>query len=311
MTEFRLAVRYQRAAVQLYDCVSFRFAKERYTPYTTLSGEWYCPENMNMSEIMTLIFYADGAIIHNGFPASAQILKKDGRTALRITSYGYSMALTSNQCPDGLIENVNLTELISKAGFTLPNVTYQQNTPSVNYVNYYNGTSLWDGIVSYSLRAATAFPYLRGANEIRVSPPEDQKEILTESSELISRSSETDYSKIISRISMKPIDGEGEGYSYANSLAARKNIVRCKEIPFDREWIMDPLEGLKSRVDYSMRGFLANGYTLYGYQSADILDRISVTDLRADSEISAITVSGTAAKGVQTEIWCYFDGYCN
>ena len=131
----RLMVRFMRSAVQLTDCIAFRFEKERYTPYTMLSGEWYCPSNLSIGETLTFQFAIDNKVVHLGYPTSAELIKRDGRTVLKLTSVGYSAALTTNQCADGLIPDVDLMGLIKSSGFVLPNITYQQNTPVANYVN--------------------------------------------------------------------------------------------------------------------------------------------------------------------------------
>lgn len=306
MISTRLTVRYSRSTANLTDCcISFRYEKERYTPYTTLSGEWYCPENINLAEITTVMFYVDNKQVHNGYPADIEITKRDGRTVLKLSSKSYSSALTYNQCPDGLLSDVNLTTLVQKAGFTLPGVLYQQNTPVVNYVNYYNGTSLWDGIVSYSLRATGFYPYLQGVNTVAVSPPAAPATLSCTSSDLISRGHLTDLSRPISKVTMRPIDGEGENYTLSNVLASRRNIVRCREIPFDREWIMDPEAGLQHMLDYSMRGINADIFTVYGWQNADILDTLNVTDLGFSGEISKISAQGSEKNGIVTKLWCY------
>ena len=50
----QLMARYARTVVNLTSCISIRLEKERYTPYTMLRGQWYCPPTMPFGEIMTL-----------------------------------------------------------------------------------------------------------------------------------------------------------------------------------------------------------------------------------------------------------------
>lgn len=311
MQPFKLMIRFSRAMLQITDIISLRYEKERYTPFTRLSGEFYCPSDATFGEIMTIALYSGTTVIHNGWPVSSEIYRRDGRTVAKISSYSYSSALSSNQCPDGLISDVNLTSLVNQAGFTLPGITFQEDTPTVNYVNYYNGTSLWDGIVSYSIRACSKYPYLSGSSLIMIEPPESVRTLEVNSAGMIARGYISDFSKMVSKISMKAIDGEGEGYSVTNMLASRRNIIRSREIPFDREWIMDPEEGLNQRVNYSMRACSVDRFTLPGYYDADIMERISVTDLNFEAEISRVVVSYSAIKGVETNIYCYHDSYCN
>lgn len=307
----KLQIMFPRALVQFDDCIAFRYEKERYTPYSTLNGQWYCPSALSIDETVMIRFYIDNVMVHVGFPASSEIIKKDGRTILKLSSTGYSAMLMTNQCAEGLIPDVNLTGIIQKAGFTLPNIAYQQNTPVANYVNYYDGTSLWDAIVIYSLRVGGKhFPYLSGSNTIRIEPLGTETTHEITPSELISRSSRTDYSRMISKITMKGVDGTPAEYVRTNPLTSQRSIVRCREINFDREWIMAPEDGVQHKFDYSMRALSADVFSFFGYLSLDLLDRLSVSDLGFNGEVDRFTVSGSAEKGIVTTVWCYHDAYC-
>lgn len=307
----KLAVRFARAIVQLDTCINFRFEKERYTPYTVLSGQWYCPWNISIGEIMFFQFYIDNKLMHIGYPSSAEIVQKDGRTLLNFSSNGYSSALVTNQCPDGLITGINLTGLIQKSGITMPNIAYQQNTPTANYVNYYDGTSLWDAIVGYSLRVGGKYyPYLSGYNLIRIEPVDTQYIHELTTADLISRGYKTDYSRMISRIAMKGIEGTPSEYVVNNPLSTQRNIIKCREINFDREWIMDPESGVKHKINYSMREVISDVFSFRGFTPLDLLDRLAVTDLKFEGEVDRLVITGNANQNVVTTIWCYHDGYC-
>ena len=307
----RLMIRYARSVTYLDDCIAFRFEKERYTPYTKLSGEWYCPSNANIGEIMLFQLTVNGSVIHQGYPTSSEITKKDGRVVLKFTSFGYSAALTTNQCPDGLITDVNLTGIISKATFVLPSIQYQQNTPVTNYVNYYDGTSLWDAIVIYSLRVGGKhYPYLSGYNLIRIEPTDTQNIYEIQSSELISRSNKSDYTRLISKITMKDVDGTPGKYVFTNPFSTQRTIYKCRELNFDREWIMAPEDGIEHKLNYSLREVDADSFSFFGYTSLDLLDRLSVPDIGFEGEVDRLIVSGSAEKGVVTTVWCYHDAYC-
>ena len=308
MTAVRLMARLARGALNLTDCISFRFEKDRFLPYTAVSGEWYCPRTAALGEIMSIMLYIDNVLVHSGYPTGATVMKKDGRTVLKVSSKGISALLEQNQCADGLVPDVDLAGLVAASGVTLPGITYQTGTPVVNYVNYYNGTSLWDGIVSYSRRAAKTYPYLYGPAQIRITPPEGAMPTELDGGDLIYRSNATDYSRIISSINMKPIDGEGEGYSYTNSVATRKGITRVREIPFDREWIMDPNEGLEARGDFSMRSINCDRFGFYGYKKVELLDGVTVPSEGFSGTVCGFKVEGSAGR-VTTEIRCDHDKY--
>ena len=307
----KLMIRYARYVTYLYDCVAFRFEKERYTPYTMLSGEWYCPPDTEIAEIAMFQLTVNDKLIHMGYPTNCEIIKKDGRLVLRFTSNGYSAALTTNQCPDGLIPDVNLTGLVNKANFILPGIQYQEDTPVTNYVNYYNGTSLWDAIVIYSLRVGSKrYPYLSGHNLIRIGPTGDEKTFEITTPELISRSNKSDYTRLISKITMKDVDGTPGKYVLTNPYSTQRIIYKCREINFDREWIMDPQTCIRHILNYAMRKVDMDSFSFFGYTSLDLLDRISVTDTGFNGEVDRLIISASAEKGVVTTVWCYHDGYC-
>ena len=307
-----LSCRLGRTMIQMSDCIGFRFEKERYTPYTRLTGQWYLPYETDLNELVTVQFAIDGKVIHFGFPVSAEIIKKDGRSVLKLISNGYSAALTTNQCPDGLITDVDLTTLVKSVSFSLPNVTYQQNTPVANYVNYYDGTSLWEGIVCYSLRVGGKhYPYISGTNLVRIEPPEDKNTLVIPSSELISQSYNTDYTRLVSMITMSDIDGTPGVYVRTNTAAPQRSIVKCREISFDRQWIMSPDDGLKYKLNYAAREMAADSFTFPGFHNVDIIDRLTVDGAGFNGEVDRLVITGDPTRGICTSIWCYHDRYCN
>ena len=290
-------------------CVSFRLEKERYTPYTSLRARWYCPPDVPFDRVSAIGLYIDGKMRHYGYPTSVSVEREGSRTLLEIASAGFTAALTNNQCADGMLNDINL-ESLAAAGETFPAVAYQPDTPTVNYVNYYDGTSSWEAIVCYSLRATGYYPYIAGYNTVRIEPPEDYAEFITDTSRLIFRGRASDNSKIISKITEKDIDGTPGKFVATNSYAARNMIVRCREIPFDREWIMDSKAGLQYRLDYSMRGMDADVFCWPGCDELDLTDFVTVTDIDFVGEASRIIIEGSAAKGITTTVWCYHDAYC-
>lgn len=304
-----LTVRYAQKVLNLTNrCVSFRLEKERYTPYTELHGKWFCPAGTEIAEVVAVILYIDGKIKHYGYPTSIGFSNQNGCQMLEVSSLGYSAQLLTNQCPDGLVTDVNLTSLVAKMPI-IPGVTYQAGTPTVNYVNYYDGTSAWDAIVAYSLRAGGHFPYLQGYNMIRTDPAAST-EISLMSNQLASRQNGSDYQKLISRISEKDVDGTPDAFVITNGLTTSRLIVRTKEINFDREWIMDPDEGLKHRINYSMRAMFFDSFSWRDYTDCDLLDSLSVGDAGFKGEIDRIRITASAKNGFVTTVWCYHDGYC-
>lgn len=305
-----LTVYFKRKVVSLTTgCISFHFEKERYTPYTVLRAKWYCSENIEFEEINGIDFKIDGVTRHYGFPTSCGVERSGGRTILSIESRGFSAALANNQCADGLMTEVNLESLMA-AGETFPGVEYQKDTPEVNYVNYYGGTSSWEAIVCYAIRASGYYPYIAGSNTVRIEPPEDYGDFIIESKDLISFGHVSDHTRIISRITESDIDGTPGTFVAENFAAAQMNIVRCKEIPFDRQWIMDSETGLSYRIDYSMRGKDADIFSYFGCSELELTDFFTVTDTGFSGEVSRLIIEGSPQSGIITTVWCYHDNYC-
>ena len=307
--EIKLAVRYARRAVELGSCISLRYEKERYTPYSTLKGEWYCPADMQFSEILSVMLNIDGETVHCGMPDGLEVERRDNRNVLKVSSKGYSSALLTNQCADKLLTDVDLSA-IAASGPTLPYVSYEPNTPKVNYVNYYDGTSCWDAIVCYAIRATGVYPYVRGSGEVCISRAPAVGSCSTDTGRLISRGYASDYSDLVSEISEDDIEGTPSAYVMSDGRITARGIVRCRRIKFDRDWIMDPEKGLEFKLCSSMRGMSCDTFGFLGYSGLDLLDRFSVADIGFSGEVDRLTVTASAEKGIVTEVRCYHDGFC-
>lgn len=292
----------------LDNCISLRFEKERYTPYTLLEGQWYAP-NIIPSEIISVSLILGGNGIHYGYPTLAQIINKDGKQVLKLRSKGYTDALSRNQPTAGLVPDVTL-ELLANSAIVCPNISYEENTPEVRYVNYYDGTSIWDAIVCYSIRAYGLYPYIRGANTVRISRPSDMGIVSLASTSLLAKGTGNDYSNLISAISESEITGEPNTYNIIDDFAVSRDIIRKKEILFDREWIMDPELGLKKRIDFSKRGVMYDFFTVLGYPGTDLLDQLVISDLGYVGEVSRFVITASQENPVSTQIYCYHDAYC-
>ncbi len=290
-------------------CISFRFEKERYTPYTTLRAKWHCPRGDIFGEIDEVEFKIDGVTRHHGYPVSCGVEHGAKSAVLSIESRGFSAALAQNQCADGMMTDVNLESLMA-AGEAFPEVDYQTDTPEVNYVNYYNATSSWEAVVCYAIRASGYYPYIAGCNTVRIEPPEDYGELIINSKDLIYRGHFSDHSKIISRITEKDVDGTPDAFEAENLFAAQAKIVRRREIPFDHEWIMDSEAGLGYMIDYSMRGKDADVFRYFGCSELELTDFFTVEDIDFYGEVSRLIIEGSPASGIVTTVWCYHDNYC-
>lgn len=310
-TEATLIVQTADTAIVLSDCISLRFEKERYSCCTKLSGKWSC-EDYSFEDTVNIMLILSGSVVHFGPPSKGcEVIFENGRRILKVNSKGYTQALALNQPTPGLLTNIDLPTLAASA-ISCPNVNYQTNTPIVSYINYYDGTDIWDAIVCYGIRAAGTYPYIRGYNTVNISTPSDIGVVNVHPRNLISFGSGYDYTNVISEIHEADIDGTSGAYSVANTTAITKNIIRKKEIPFDYEWIMDPILGLKARLDYSMRAMNYDKIKFVGFPGGDIMDYIAINYTAMQpyiGTISRLIVEISDGKTVTTA-YCYHDAYC-
>ncbi len=306
-----LIVQTQDGSIVLNNCISLRFEKERYSSCSKLSGKWCC-DDYSFENMLSLTLILAGDIVHYGPPSQGcEVIDENGRRVLKVNSVGYTQALALNQPTPGLLTDVDLVTLATSA-ISCPNVTYQANTPIVNYVNYYDGTYIWDAIVCYGIRATGTYPYIRGANTVNISSPSDVGVINVHPTTLISFGSGYDFTNMISEIHEADVDGTYGMYSIVNTTALAKNIIHKKEIPFDYEWIMDPNLGLQARINYSMRAMNYDKIKFAGFPGGDIMDYIAINYTGAQpyiGTVSRLIVEISQGKTVTTA-YCYHDAYC-
>lgn len=311
ITDATLIVQTAFTSIVLSDCISLRFEKERYSCCTKLSGKWSC-EDYSFDNIINMSLVLQGSVVHFGPPSKGcEVIVENGKRVLKVNSEGYSQALALNQPTPGLLTDIDLY-ILSVSAVSCPNVSYEANTPIVNYVNYYDGTDIWDAIVCYSIRATGTYPYIRGANTVRVSPPSDLGIINVHPTNLISFGSGYDYTNMISEIHEADVDGTYGMYSAVNQNAISKDIIRKKEIPFDHEWVMDPLLGLQARFNYSMRAMNYDKIKFVDFPGGDIMDYIAINYTGMQpyiGTVSRLIVEISQGKTVTTA-YCYHDAYC-
>ncbi|MBP1549751.1 MAG: hypothetical protein J6A05_07075, partial [Oscillospiraceae bacterium] len=85
--------------LEIDEVVTFRCAKERYTPYSTLTvtAETECAD----AAIVKVDFYVDRKLVHSGIMDLLSVAKSEGRSLLKITSRGFSSMLAQNEIQPG------------------------------------------------------------------------------------------------------------------------------------------------------------------------------------------------------------------
>lgn len=289
--------------------LDFLFEKERYSSSTHLTGKWIC--ETEISNVISLKLYIDGKLMHFGYPSKGTgYVKEEGRGVFKVNSYGYTKLLEENRPASGIVTNVDLNAILN-SNYYIPNVSCQQSTPTVNYVNYYEGTSKWKAMICYSIRAYGIPPYIRNDNTVLCTYPDDLNVIALDPYSILLMGKGSDLSRVISHISETDVDGTLNAFSLDNPSAISRSVTRHCDIPFDYEWVMDSELGLSYRINSSMKGMDFDYFTVKGYLGGDLLDHL--TYLKSDgttylSPITKISVAGHK-DGFTTTYYCYHDAY--
>ncbi len=286
---------------------SFRFVRERYTPYTQCSGVLI--GSYSIADVYSIELYYKGQILHKGMADSIQRRYLNGRHIITFLSRGFTMLLGQNEPVPGIISDVTLGSLIS-GNTTIPHVTCETVSKKVNYIYVKEKSTIWDAVCAYAYKAYTNYPYIAGTNTVQVSIPTSSKKFRYSNLDIVSAGESLCLSGIISKAYMSDLNGDYI-YSAENSDACSEEIIREKYYPLDRQWYSSPSEGLQSKLNYSNRKQYFVWVKYKGHLFENLLDRASYSgegvEMRSE-RISAIEFAGNK-NGVFTTISVYQDSY--
>ena len=117
-----------------------------------------------------------------------------------------------------------------------------------------------------------------------------------------------DCSEMISRIDMADAAGAYGKFTRSNPEAISRNIVRIRQILLDKQYVYDPQDALRWRIDLSNRRIRSRTLSYSGYCGEDIEDLVQAGEFRA--RVSRIRITGDR-NGIRTEDSFYFDPFCN
>ena len=293
------------------NCLSFNFKKERYTPYSTFSGRFLI--NFTFNEIVDVEVRVNNTLIHKGVVDVCKKTKTAKGYILFISSRGYSLSLGHCMLANEIKYGLTLTQLISES-YAPPNVTYSDTGATVNYLYIKEHASLWEAVISHSLKVGNFYPYIAYPNKIVCSMPANPKTIeINNADKLISFSENLDNTKIVSHIHMRDLEGKYNSFNIENQYATSRKIIRHKHINYDRQWTNDNDNGLQYKVNYFMRGCKSYEVVYKGFNGEDINDIFSIqTNLAVlpSKNITAINIFGND-KGIFTKLTAYVDNYNN
>lgn len=289
--------------------IDLHYTKERYTPYTMVSGRAMVPlppENM----IKAVSLFDDNTLMHYGLPDEAQWTYKNGCGILSFSSKGFSAALGQNQLTPGMYPNTTFEELMT-GSIALPHVEYEQMDKPINYVYIKENDTMWSAAAAFARKYCGEYPYISKNNTVRITKDETLPVLDVPGEDIVSVSRGVELAHIISHYHMRDVEGTYNTYNLTNQNAVDLDIIRHKHIVFDRQWLSDPDEAMQSRADYAARGMEYINVCYNGYGGEDVRQEVnfSAQGIKAKGrEISRIDLT-VNRKGTLTTLWCYGDSY--
>lgn len=285
-------------------CLRFTLLRERYQAFATLYAQFLTDEPLEAP--CEAVFSLDGLLLHDGCIEHAECVREAGHYVLRISSRSFTAALTRNQLVPGLHFAVTLQSLMET--YDLPKITYDTSMPEINYIFVRENAVMWDSIMAYNYKLNGGFPYIRVPNLLCMTPQTGAEPVLLPADAVRSVSEGGNCSEMLSRIDMADLAGEYGRFTHSNPEAVSRNIVRVRQILFDRQYAYHPDDALVWRIALSNRRLRTRSVTYTGYCGEDIEDLVQLGDLTA--RVSRIRITGDQ-NGIRTEDTFYFDPFCN
>lgn len=285
-------------------CLSFRFEKEVYTPYSVLSGIFFSDcDVLNISDIE---FFIDGKLIHKGFADIIEETESSDGKRVSVSSRGFSSLLLQSELPDGIISSPSLNSLFTSVN--LPNITHEDSYLTTNYIYLSPHSSVWDACKMLCLKLHNSHPFISSPN--KVSYTFGGNSLSFEPQNIISKGNVLNLKNAVSDVYMRSLTDEGNNFSmHINDGEIRElGIVREKYYAYDAMWAFDSYLGLQTKVNLSMKGIKADFVKYDGFFGEDLNDTV-IFD-KKQGRINRILVNGTK-NGIQTTLWRYYDRYNN
>lgn len=283
--------------------LSFSFYKEAYTPYTRISAVFEAGE-IPPSDASEVCLYMDGRPIHHGYADVYRVTTENGIKKGYVTSRGFTSLLLQNQLEPGLYTNISIDSLMG-GYINVPYVVHEQSGDT-SYIYVKSGSSMWDGIVNLSHKLYGKYPYIRNENSVMIHRDSAVKSLVYKNEQLLSKGSELDTRTMASYWSMEDIDGGYGSYTYTETEAQIRSIVRERYIELDKRFLYDPQSAVDYRDKIAMRGWKKKFLTYSGYRGEDLFDYAIVDNIRYD--ITSIKITGNE-KGIVTGIGMYSDKF--
>ena len=285
-------------------CLRFTLLRERYQASASLYAHFLCDQPTEAPA--EALFSLEGRLLHDGCIEHAECVREAGQYILKFSSRSFTAALTRNQLVPGLHYAVTLQSLMET--YALPKITYDTSMPEINYIYVRENAAMWDSIMAYNYKLNRGFPYIRVPNLLCMTPQTGSEPVLLPEGHILTDQTGGDCSEMISRIDMANAAGEYGRFTRSNPEALSRNIVRIRQILLDKQYVYQPDDALRWRIDLSNRRIRSRAISYSGYCGEDIEDLVQAGSFCA--RVSRIRITGDR-NGIRTEDSFYFDPFCN
>lgn len=291
------------SSAEFTDILNFSLKKEIFLPYTLLNARILCGEEsfLNAAEILLNI---NGKTVHHGLVDSIKTVKKSGGNTAVITSRGFTSLLCQNQIEPGIKSNISVNSLM-ESFHPLPYVQHENNADTSNYIYVKNNSTMWQALANLSYKLCGTYPYIRGANTVRITPFGSPTSFTYGSDRLLSLGSELVLRRLVSDFHMSDAGGSYDSFNLSDSGVHARKIVRHQYSELDRQFLYEPMQALEYKNMLAHRAYKRCFCSYCGYSGEELSDLVSFGDVRSQ-RIARIEITGSH-KGIFTELSIYSD----
>lgn len=290
---------------------SFTLEQEAYTAYTQLHVTFYT--TMKLTELRGIFRVAlelEEETLHYGTVETLELVRTNGAARCTIVSRGLTALLLQNQLEPGLHTKMSLDRLMTEF-YTFPKeITWERSTDTSNYLFVRENTSMWDGAANLTYKLYERYPFIRGANEIRMQLPGQCQIFYASSGSVLAAGMTSNQSRVTSDFYMADADGTYGTFHETDPAAQSRGIVRTRQLTLDRQYLYDPQQALIFRRKFAGRALEGFFVEMNGAVGAKLGDRLSYEDLLDQAVITRVRMSGDR-RGVRTRLEIYWDAFYN
>lgn len=288
---------------------AFSLDKEIYTPYSQLTARGYM--DLSASDCLGtcgVVFLDGDTLLHSGTVETFSYSKEDGVLGFVVRSRGYTAMLLQNQLTPGVHYDMSLDKLMTEVQLPAA-ITWEHSDDTSNYLFVKENAGIWDGVVHLSYKLSKTYPFVRGANEIRMTIPADRAIFsLEDMGELLCCGVTNEQSLLYSDYYMEDADGTDEAFHLHVPEAAERGLFRTKQLPFDEQYLYDPTQALEFRRLYAARRMTRSFAEISGSTTAQLGDAATFPGESAPKTIARILLS-MEQSGIKTRLEGYADGF--